>query len=435
VEPELATNCCAGSYRSTIDPDVTQDASGQKYILFGSFTGGIFVRKLSADGFTSDPSSEQQIAANTRYEGANWWIHNGYYYLFASSASCCNGPLSGYGVFVGRATSPMGPFLDAQGVSMTEASAGGTPVLRMNGNSVIGPGGNVIFTDEAGKDYILYHGIVDSHPYYGSSSSYNARPSYIEVIDWVNGWPITRGGFGPSDVAAPQPLPAAQPGGTNRYTAVFATQDQPRSAIAALSDEFNTASLNSQWSYVHSMPAYTMTGSAYQVPTVGFDTTNAMASVPMLAESSPSGDYLVETGLDMSLPVSGSGINYAQAGLLIYGNDNNYLRLDLYAKDETRQIEFIKGETPVSSGYPSWGGTSLGSPAIATDVFAWLRIAKRIVNGEEHYTAYSSSDGANWIQGGTWVHTLGSNAKICLYAGNRTGFTATFDYVHVSTVQ
>jgi arabinan endo-1,5-alpha-L-arabinosidase len=68
-------------------------------------------------------------------------------------------------------------------------------------------------------------------------------------------------------------------------------------------------------------------------------------------------------------------------------------------------------------------------------VNAWLRIVKSNVNGEEHYTAYSSNDGATWIKGGTWVHTLGNAAKICLYAGNRSGFTASFDYIHVSTLQ
>jgi arabinan endo-1,5-alpha-L-arabinosidase len=435
VEPEVATNCCNGAYRSTIDPDEIQDASGQRYILFGSFTGGIYVRKLSADGLTSDKSSEQQIAADNRYEGGNWWYDNGYYYLFASSTNCCNGPLSGYGVFVGRSTTPMGPYDDAQGISMTATNVGGTPVLRMNGNSVIGPGGNVIFADESGQNYILYHGIVSTSPYYSGDVGYTARPGYIDAIDWVNGWPVARGGFGPSDQDAPQPLPVAQPGGTSGYVTTLAAQDAERTAISALSDEFNSTSMSSQWSFVHSQPSYTLTGTAYQVPTVGFDTTNAMASVPMLAESAPDGDYMVETKLDITLPISGNGNDYAQAGLLLYEDDSDYVRLDLYSNNDTRQVEFIKAETEQATGYPTWGATNLGAPAMTTDVNAWLRIVKRNVNGQEHYTAYSSNDGVNWIQSGTWVHQLGSAAKICLYAGNRTGYTVSFDYVHVSTLQ
>jgi len=435
VGAELATNCCAGQYRSMIDPDEIQDASGQRYILFGSFTGGLFVRKLSADGLTSDPTSEQQIAVDNHYEGGNWWFHGGYYYVFASSENCCNGPLSGYGVFVGRSMTPMGPYLDANGVSMLATAPGGTPVTRMNGNSVIGPGGNVIFTDESGQDYMLYHGIVSSSPYYPGQVGYTARPAYIDAIDWVNGWPVTRGGFGPSDADAPQPLPAAQPGATNSYVTVLASTASPGVAIPALSDEFNSTTLSSQWSSIHSLPAYTLTGSAYQVPTVNFDTTNAMASVPLLAEASPAGDYMVETQLSINLPVSGAGADFAQAGLLIYGDDNDYVRLDVFSNSDTRQVEFIKQETAVASGYATWGATALGPAAITTNVSAWLRIVKRDVNGEEHYEAYSSSDNVHWIESGTWVHTLGSGAKICLYAGNRSGYTASFDYVHVTTLQ
>jgi len=435
VEPEVATNCCGGAYRSTIDPDEIQDASGQRWLLFGSFTGGIFVRQLSSDGLTSNAATEVQIAMDNRYEGGNWWYQNGYYYLFGSSTNCCNGPLSGYGVFVGRATTPAGPYLDAQGISMTATNVGGTPVIRMNGNNVIGPGGNVIFADESGQTYILYHGILSATPYYANDVGYTARPGFIDAIDWVNGWPVARGGFGPSDVAAPQPLPASQPGGSNSYVTTLETQDAPRTEVTALSDSFTETTLSSQWSFIHSAPPYTLTGSSYEVQTVGYDTTNAMANVPLLAESAPPGDYMVETELTIDLPTTGANADYAQAGLLIYGDDSDYIRLDMFSNSDTRQIEFIKQETPPASGYPTWGATNLGPPVIATTVNAWLRIVKRNVNGQEHYTAYSSNDDVTWTQSGTWVHSLGTSEKICLFAGNLAGYTANFDYVHVSTLQ
>lgn len=66
---------------------------------------------------------------------------------------------------------------------------------------------------------------------------------------------------------------------------------------------------------------------------------------------------------------------------------------------------------------------------------AWLRIVKRTVDGKELYAGYSSNDDTTWLCGGTWTHSLGSGAKIALYAGNRSGYTATFNYVHVSTLQ
>jgi len=427
VSPQVATNCCNGAYRSTIDPDEIQDTSGQRYILFGSFTGGIYVRKLSVDGLTSDVTSEQQIAVDNRYEGGNWWYHDGYYYLFASSTNCCNGPLSGYGVYVGRATTPMGPYTDAAGIAMTAVNPGGTSVLEMNGNSVIGPGGNVVFTDEAGQDYILYHGILAASPYYVGSVGY--------AIDWENGWPVTRGGFGPSDADAPQPMPIAQPGGTGSYVSVLATEDTPRTQLTAFSDEFNGVALGSQWSSLHQTPVYQMTGSAYQVSSVAYDPIGSMQNVPMIAEAAPSGDYMIETKLDINLPVSGVGPDYAQAGVLLLKDDSNFVRVDLYNNNDTRQIEFIKAETAQQSGYPTWGATNIGTALIGADVSAWLRIVKRNVDGQEHYTAYSSMDGLTWTRSGTWVHTLGSQAKICLYAGNRSGYSASFDYVRVSTLQ
>ncbi|MGB6687669.1 MAG: Ig-like domain repeat protein [Terracidiphilus sp.] len=435
VEPEAATICCSGAYRATIDPDEIQDSSGQRWILFGSFAGGMFVRQLSADGLTSDASSEVQVALDSRYEGGNWWYHDGYYYLFASATYCCNGPLTGYGVFVGRATTPAGPYLDASGVSMTATNVGGTPVLKMNGNNVVGPGGNVIFADESGQTYILYHGILSGSPYYTGDVGYTARPGFIDAIDWVKGWPVARGGFGPSDQSAPQPLPIAQPGGTSSYVSVLARQDTPHTEIRALSDSFNSTTLSSQWSYLHGQPPYKLTGSHYVVQSVGYDITNALANVPLLAESAPAGDYMVETELTFDLPATGAGADYAQAGLLLYGNANNYVRLDVFSNSDTRQVEFIKAETPPAAGYPTWGATDLGHPALASEVNVWLRIVRRNVNGQQYYTAYSSAHGVNWIQGGTWVHQLGPGEKICLYAGNLSGFTARFDYVTVSTLQ
>jgi len=38
-----------------------------------------------------------------------------------------------------------------------------------------------------------------------------------------------------------------------------------------------------------------------------------MASIPLLTEASPAGDYVVETHLTMDLPTTGSNFNYARA--------------------------------------------------------------------------------------------------------------------------
>ncbi len=437
IQPELvpAGMDQAGYYRWVIDPDVTADSTGQLYILYGSFQGGISVRKLSADGLTSDPGTETQIASDQRYEGGAWVQNGGYYYLLVSATNCCAGPLTGYGVFAGRATTPMGPYLDAQGNSLAGVNVGGTPVLAMNGNTIVGPGGGSPFTDESGQMYYAYHAVTLPAPYFSGTLA-TQRPAMIDALDWVNGWPLVRGGYGPSDAASPQPKPVAQPGGSSSYAVTQNSNDAPNAAVVALSDEFNATTLSSQWAPIHGLPQYTLTGTALSLPTVGFDTTNAMANVPILAEATPAGDYMVEVKLSTTVPDTAMLDDYAQGGLLLYGNDANYLRIDLYANSDTRQVEFIKGETPEAAGYPTWNATDLGpATSVAGQLSTWVRLVKRTIDGKETYTGYSSVDGSTWVRCGAWTHTLGSGASIGLYGGNRAGFAASFDYVHVSTLK
>ena len=93
---------------------------GQKYIFFGSYYGGIAARELSADGLQSNPAPESQVQITipNRYEGAEVVFRDGYWYLFVSATNCCNGPLTGYSVFVGRSVNVLGPYVDREGVSL-----------------------------------------------------------------------------------------------------------------------------------------------------------------------------------------------------------------------------------------------------------------------------------------------------------------------------
>jgi arabinan endo-1,5-alpha-L-arabinosidase len=151
VEPHEAA-CCAGSRRWVFDPEVLLTSDGSKYIYYGSYFGGISVRKLSEDGMTSDVSSQVEVTIPNRYEAASVIKHGDYYYLLGSSNPCCNGPLTGYSVFAGRSKDPRGPFVDREGVPLTAGRVGGTPVLGLNGNRWVGPGHNTIITDLSGQD-------------------------------------------------------------------------------------------------------------------------------------------------------------------------------------------------------------------------------------------------------------------------------------------
>lgn len=427
VAPEDAA-CCPGQRRGAIDPDEIQ-VNGQNYIYFGGFFGGVSVRKLSADGLTSDPASEVLVASDDRFEATNVVTKNGYYYLLASSANCCNGPLTGYAVLAGRSSNPIGPFVDAQGVSLTASRTGGSPVIEMNGNHWVGPGHNAVFTDLGGQDWFLYHAIDVTDPYFTGSPGFTRRPILLDALDWINGWPVVRGGNGPSDASSPQPVPAALAGQHSQYTTPNPPQDAPGALIPALSDEFNETALSPQWSWIRQPAAstYRMTGQYFEFDTQAADLYLDTNNASVLIEPTPSTDYVVETRVSLNEPVSGRGYNYVQAGLVIYGSDDNYIRLCHVAIDDTRQTEYAKEMSPVPQSYPRYGNMFVGPPGDWT----WLRIAKRSAANGETYTAYTSTDGMTWTRGGTWTHNLRAAAKIGLVSLNRSGYTADFDYVHV----
>ena len=145
------------------------------------------------------------VAIDNRYEGAYVIKRNDFYYLFGSSANCCAGPTTGYSVYVGRSTSPMGPFLDKEGQSMTESRVGGSIVITPNGNRWIGTGHNAIVTDLGGQDYFVYHAIDRADPYLDEPFGINERPMLFDRLDWIDGWPTVRGGAWASETSQPAP--------------------------------------------------------------------------------------------------------------------------------------------------------------------------------------------------------------------------------------
>ena len=422
VEPRRGGGGC--NFLWTFDPEVVQD-DDQKYIFFGSYYGGIAARELSADGLRSDPESQIQITIPNRYEGAEVVEHDGFWYLFVSATNCCNGPLTGYSVFVGRSENVLGPYLDREGVSLLQGEVGGTPVLSMNGNRWVGPGHNSVFQDFDGQWWTVYHAVDRNDPYFEGAVGFTKRPVLLDALDWIDGWPTVRGGFWASD--NPEPVPAAQPNTQTQYHLKLLSPDEPGKLLETFSDEFNGA-LGAQWNWVRE-PA---SGTFISTESFNFDTQAADLFVDsnnasVLIESAPNGNYVVETRVRVSVPPEGCCFNYVQAGLVIYGDDDNYIKLVEVSIWETRQTEFAKELFPVPNGYPRYGNTVVSAPGEWT----YLRIVKRNKAGEELYTAYTSRDGTHWERGGTWTHELGSNASIGLVSMGGSGFTANFDYVRV----
>ncbi|HEY0478267.1 MAG TPA: family 43 glycosylhydrolase [Kofleriaceae bacterium] len=438
VEPQKAP-CCPDrdDWRWVIDSNVTVDDTGQRWIYFGSYFGGIAVRKLSADGLSSDPASQLELISDERYEGEYIVKRNGFYYMFVSATNCCAGPLTGYSVFVGRSASPTGPFVDREGVPLTPGRVGGTPVLSMNGNRWVGTGHNAVFTDAVGQDWIVYHAIDRNDPYRDGSPLGDfpvKRPVLLDPLDWVDGWPTVNGGYWASD--SPQPAPAAQRGDRGRYQVRLKPLDRPGNLISSLSDSFDGSELGAQWSWVRppAAGAFGVQDGVLRFDVQPADLFTDVNSASVLIEPAPTGrDYLVEAAVKLvNLPATGCCFNFTQAGIVIYGDDDNFIKLAPFSIWDTRQIEFAKEANPVPANYPRYGNTVAGPPGETT----WLRIAARIQGvTEETYTAYTSLDGITWYRNGAWTHHLGQNAKIGLVAMGRPvehpEYTAHFDYVRV----
>ncbi len=427
VEPSIA-KCCRGGYRWTIDSDVVEDG-GQRYILFGSFNGGISARLLSADGLSSNKSTEVQISPPDRYEGSYVVKHDGYFYLFVSAGDCCSGAMSGYAVFAGRSLHPLGPYVDKDGSSLNEARVGGTPVLAANGNHWLGPGHNAVITDLSGQDWMVYHAIDVDKPTF--AGSWTRRPVLIDPIDWVDGWPRVRGGAGPSESLQPAPIVTVET--PVQRVLQLLLPDEQGTPHPELSDDFSGSTLAPQWYWVKrpASSAYGTNAGVFRLDSQAESLYVGRTDATVLLEPQPSGNYIVEAKLSTNVPLSGTH-NFVQSGLVIYRDDNNYVKLVNVAINGTRQIEFGKQTGARPPGSSVYGSSYLSSPSDET----YLRIVKRVNGaGEELYTAYSSHDGISWERGGTWTHTLGPAARIGLVSMGGTGFSAYFDYVRVSALK
>jgi arabinan endo-1,5-alpha-L-arabinosidase len=449
VRPRLDPNGAPCSYFWTFDPDILGDTVGDEGTLYyGSYYGGLFATDVTftetgVTAATANPGDDTRIAIGNRYEGANVVHRDGYYYLFASATNCCNGALTGYSVFVGRSDSHLGPFVDREGNSFLDAAVGGTPFLTMNGNRWVGTGHNTVFEDEGGQWWTIYHAVDREDPFFDFDPGFTKRPALLDPVDWVNGWPTVNGGAGASDTK--MSAPAAQEGQRSRYKTKL-VKPQVRGQVLD-SDAFRGASLDSDWSWAEDRAGDVRVSGGvltWEVEHTDLYVDTNTASV--LVRDAPTRDFVVETKVRLDgLPDEGCCFNYAQAGLVLYGDDDNFIKLTSASIWETRQTEFAKELNPVPEGWNRYGNTVVGPPG---KDWTYLRIVAEHLHGveqreaggdTERYTAYTSQDGRTWVRGGVWTHSL-DDVQIGLVAMGATDqvsnpITAEFDYLRVYSLK
>lgn len=421
-KPFGARDC---NFFGAIDPEVVT-AGAQRYMYFGGYYGGIFARPLSDDGLSTDTNRTTRITIDNRYEGAEVVRKNGYYYLFASATNCCNGPLTGYSVFVGRSRGPLGPYSDREGVSLLEPRVGGSVALSMNGNRWVGTGHNTVLEDFGGQWWTLYHAVDRNAPYFRGSPGFTRRPLLLDPLDWTDGWPTVRGGNWASDTK--QPGPAAQPGDRTRYRTERFRDVRLGRLIDR--DEFNGSALDGRWAWVREPAAgqYGVANGALTLETQNGDLFVGSNDAPVLTRAVAAREYVMETRVRLEAPLNKcpDDCRFTQAGAVVYDDDDNFIKLVDVSIFNTRQTEFAKELFPVPENFPRYGNTVVGPPGEWTR----LRVVKELVRGEERYTAYTQRDGGEWVRGGTWTHALGE-ADLGLVAFGGEGYTASFDYVRV----
>ena len=164
--------------QNCIDPFYIEDG-GKKYLFFGSFHG-IYGVELTADGLHVKQGAKPREVAGTFMEATYIRRRGGYYYLFGSTGTCCEGARSTYRITIGRSKSLFGPYIDKAGQRLLDNHYS---ILLDKDDSVLGPGHNAgLITDDAGNDYMFYHGFKASDPDAG-------RVVWLSRIVWTDGWP------------------------------------------------------------------------------------------------------------------------------------------------------------------------------------------------------------------------------------------------------
>ena len=178
---------------NAIDPNLAVDEGGDHWLVFGSFWGGIKMRRIDPETGMLAPGDPTLYALAGRPRGprpeaphapsqvpaieAPFVVrHQGFYYLFVSFDFCCRGAKSTYNIVVGRAAKITGPYTDKGGKPMMDG--GGTRLVE--GTSLWrGPGHEGLLT-EPGRDLIVFHAYDGTY----------GRPSLqISTLAWEDGWP------------------------------------------------------------------------------------------------------------------------------------------------------------------------------------------------------------------------------------------------------
>ena len=133
----------ATRHPNVVDPNVFRDNSGKLWMVYGSYSGGIFIMEMDPATGLQKPGQgygKHLMGGNhARIEGAYilYSPDSKYYYLFVSFGGLdANG---GYNIRLARSLNPDGPYVDAAGTDMATVMA--NPALPLFDDATIAPHG------------------------------------------------------------------------------------------------------------------------------------------------------------------------------------------------------------------------------------------------------------------------------------------------------
>ncbi len=209
------------------------------------------------------------------------------------------------------------------------------------------------------------------------------------------------------------------------------TPDAPAGPIDP-SDEFTGNALDKcRWDAIlrEDPSAYRVSGGKLHIDVPNGDIygTDNTGPTNFILQNAPNGDWTMETKIDGSLLDE----QYQQAGLMVYGDDDNYVKFDYVVDNQagqpvTRRIE-LRSEIGGTIQNPQPGAENL------TSAEWYLRLAR---NGDT-FTGSYSADGTTWTALTELTNAaVGANPKVGLFtlSGNQTASkAASFDYFRLTT--
>lgn len=190
-------------YPNAIDPTVFYDADGKMWMVYGSWSGGIFLLEIDEKtGLVIHPKEDEKNGVDPYFGkrllgGGHKSIEgpyilydeeSGYYYLFVSYGSLTRE--GGYQMRVFRSKTVDGEYVDMNGAYPGMWDDNAAYGLKLSGNyylpglnkAYMATGHNSAFVDEDGKKYIVYHTRFDNEQEYH-------EPRVHQYFLNQDGWP------------------------------------------------------------------------------------------------------------------------------------------------------------------------------------------------------------------------------------------------------